>query len=311
MKNLVVILSHCNSEPKLGALRNLISRLKEDDLDVMVMTHISLPKDIQDSVEYMVYDKSNPILKWPEYGKVFWRQVSSKIKILNVMNEHGWTVFNQFKLAGNLGKGLDYTHFTFINYDTVVDENMMGTMKNPSDFVSSEQTSVESWNGDKGMPTLLFNILSKENLKELVFYVSKESYKSQDKCGEGYFETLRKNFNYDVYPHKIKHLNFTFYDQYYSEYEISDNGIHQDFTIFIDDKEENLVVYNINQSFKLNINGIKIMVSQPEIISLKGGNGIESLGYYKENDYIDLLPLYNEFNRLYSTRWVELEGVRV
>ncbi len=311
MKNLIVILSHCNNDSKLEALRNLISRLKQDNLDVMVMTHISLPKDIQDSVEYMVYDKSNPILKWPEYGKVFFRHINSKIKILNIMNEHGWTVFNQFKLAGNLGGGLDYTHFTFVNYDTVVDKNMIETIKNPSDFVSSKQMSIETWGGDKEMPTLLFNILSKENLKRLVSYISKESYKSQNKCGEGYFKILRENFDYDIYPYEIKHLNFTFYDQYYSDYEISDNGIHQDFTVFIDDKEKNMIIYNINQSFKLNINGIKVMVSQPELISLKGENGVESLGYYKENDYIDLLPLYNEFNRLYSTRWIELEGVRV
>ena len=259
MKNLVVILSHCNSEPKLGALRNLISRLKQDDLDVMVMTHISLPKDIQDSVEYMVYDKSNPILKWPEHGIIQWATVSlsEPIAIYNIIDAHGWTVFNQIRLAGNVGKGLDYTHFTFVNYDTEVTEHMVETIKDPSDFVSAEHL----WDGITE-PNLKFQILSKENLEKFVPLCSKKDYINYNSHGEGYFKKLRENFEYQVYPYDVVES----YSFIWVSNKISDNEIHvfnfntlsDNFKIFVGKNKNNLVVYDVNQETKFKINSINI-----------------------------------------------------
>lgn len=305
MKNLVVILSHCNSEPKLGALRNLISRLKEDDLDVMVMTHISLPKDIQDSVEYMVYDKSNPILKWPEYGVACWITASllESITLHNIREEHGWTVFNQIRLAGNVGKGLDYTHFTFVNYDTKITEHMVETIKNPSDFISGETPLA---NGV--VPSLLFQILSKENLEKFISFFSRKNYITHDLHAEGYFQGLRENFNYQVYPYDIESYNFVWTSNRDQNGKIHmfDFGVLSDnFKIFVGKNKNNLVVYEVNQETKFKINGINVLISKTEVLNIS--NEIKSIGFYKEGEYIDLFPLYKDFIEAFPNTWIKVK----
>lgn len=305
MKNLVVILSHCNSGPKLEALRNLISRLKQDSLDVMVMTHIPLPKDIQDSVEYMVYDKSNPVLKWPEYGIVCFQSLPhpEPITLYNIREEHGWTVFNQIKLAGNIGRGLDYTHFTFINYDTKVTEYMVETIKNPSDFISAEQLydGVVSSN-------LLFQILSKENLDKLISLCSRKDYTNQNLGAEGYFQKLRGNFDYQVYPFDVESYGFIWASNRDQNGKIHmfDFGFSSDnFKIFVGEDKSNLVVYEVNQETKFKINGIDVLVSKTEVLNIS--NEIESIGFYKEGEYVDLLPFYKDFIEAFPNTWVKIK----
>ena len=53
MKKAVIILSHCNTEEKLQVLKNNISKLKSNpNLDIILTSHISLPQEVVDSVEY-------------------------------------------------------------------------------------------------------------------------------------------------------------------------------------------------------------------------------------------------------------------
>lgn len=303
MKNLVVIISHCDNDPKLEALRNLINKIKQNGLDAMVITHIPLPKDIQNSVEYMVYDKSNPILNWPEYGNLCWMDLLGGVKLLNVLPEHGWTVFNQIINAGNLGIGLNYTHFTFVNYDTIITEEMFETVKSPEDFVVSDQLIVR-WGCEEIIPTLLFNIFSKENLKKLLPLISKEEFKST-KNAETYWGQLRENFEYVVYPKEIETLEFTFYNL--SEFGIKwydFNSKNEKFKYFVDSKEENLVVYDVEKSLNLHVNGIDILISEDEIIKV---NGIESIGFYIEKEFIDLLPTYKNVRKFYPNRWIKVK----
>lgn len=304
MKNLVVIISHCNSDPKLKALRNLISKIKQNGLDVMVITHISLPKDIQDSVEYMVYDKSNPMLYWPEYGNLCWLSVQKEIKMVNVIPEHGWTVFNQIINAGNLGMGLSYTHFTFVNYDTIITKEMFETIKNPGDFVVSEQV-LDGGGFERVIPTLWFNIFNKENLKKLLSLISKEGFKSA-KNAESYWGELRENFEYVVYPKEVETLEFIFYNLH--EFGISChnfNSKNKEFKYFVDGKEENLVVYDVEKPLNLHVNGVDILISGNEVIKV---NGVKSIGFYIKKEFIDLLPAYKDARKFYPNRWVDIGG---
>ena len=306
MKNLVVILSHCNSGPKLEALRNLISKIKQKDLDVMVVTHIPLPKDIQDLVEYMVYDKSNPVLKWPEYGIVCFQSLPhpEPITLYNIREEHGWTVFNQIKLAGNIGRGLDYTHFAFVNYDVKITEHMVETIKNPSDFVSAECTF------NQGVTChLLFQILSKENLDKLISLCSRKDYTTQNLGAEGYFHKLRENFDYQVYPYKVKEdFNFVWVSNEISDGKVNVfnfNTLSDIFKIFVGADKNNLVVYGVNQETKLKINGIDIPISKTEILNIS--SEIKSIGFYKEDEYLDLLPFYRNFIEAFPNTWIKVK----
>ena len=72
--NLIIILSHCDTEEKKEVLINNVNKLKSNNFDILLVSHIPIPSSIQELVEYFIYDKSNPIINWPERGMVFWQK---------------------------------------------------------------------------------------------------------------------------------------------------------------------------------------------------------------------------------------------
>ena len=84
-KNLVIIECYCDTEEKLSLLDKMITTLN-DKFDILVTTHYFLPERIQAKIDYLIYDKSNPILKYPERGMEFWRKISN-IKITHIMHQ--------------------------------------------------------------------------------------------------------------------------------------------------------------------------------------------------------------------------------
>ena len=84
-KNLVIIECYCDTEEKLSLLDKMITTLN-DKFDILVTTHYFLPEKIQAKIDYLIYDKSNPILKYPERGMEFWRKISN-IKITHIMDD--------------------------------------------------------------------------------------------------------------------------------------------------------------------------------------------------------------------------------
>ena len=64
MKDLIVVTSYCPDEFRESILRNLIISLKQfrDKFDVMVVSHTPIPKDVQQNIDYYLYDSKNEIL---------------------------------------------------------------------------------------------------------------------------------------------------------------------------------------------------------------------------------------------------------
>ena len=134
-KNLVIIVCYCDTEQKIKLLHNMINQIK-NKFDILVASHSPLPISIQNDIDYLVYDKSNPILKYPERGMEFWRTIQNQ-KISHIMNDYGWTVFNLKKNAITFCQNLDYSHYSFINYDIEITEEVLNTLNNPKDFIYS------------------------------------------------------------------------------------------------------------------------------------------------------------------------------
>ena len=108
-KNLVIIECYCDTEEKLSLLDKMITTLN-DKFDILVTTHYFLPERIQAKIDYLIYDKSNPILKYPERGMEFWRKISN-IKITHIMDDYGWTVYNLKKNAISFCADLNYDYY--------------------------------------------------------------------------------------------------------------------------------------------------------------------------------------------------------
>jgi hypothetical protein len=284
-KNLVIIVCYCDTEQKIKLLHNMINQIK-NKFDILIASHSPLPISIQNDIDYLVYDKSNPILKYPERGMEFWRIIQNQ-KISHIMNDYGWTVFNLKKNAITFCQNLDYSHYSFINYDIEITEEVLNILNNPKDFICSDfkdpTTNVSLF------PSLLFNILSKENANKINTLISKQEYTSSDPItkqslyldAEAYWGHLISNFDYTKVETKIVGLLETGnpdvlnYNKSNNQYKLffSKNEV-----IAYDNFEEKLV--------KININGEVISLNNKQ--SIIYFSEIKSLGYYHNNKLIDL-----------------------
>ena len=62
MNKLYCITSHCNTLKKVKSLKRTIKQLNDLNRDILLISHIPLSEDIIESVNYFIYDGSNPIL---------------------------------------------------------------------------------------------------------------------------------------------------------------------------------------------------------------------------------------------------------
>ena len=122
MKKCFLVTSYCNTEEKVDVIRKTIDNIKRYGIDICVHAHYPLPVDIQNDVNYYIYDKSNPVLTFEKDGRglLFWkRHMKSKTKINTIKHDYGYTVLQQYKRgAGFLDSLNKYDVINVINYDT-------------------------------------------------------------------------------------------------------------------------------------------------------------------------------------------------
>jgi len=210
MKNLVIILSHCDTEEKVKILEGKLESLKMLGLDIMLLSHCPLSAKIQKQVNYFVYDESNPLLHpQKSRGVVAWTQFrfrDSFLGIRSVLPDAGWAVFNKIMKAADLGLPLDYEYYSIINYDLDLQPSFVKELRN-LDFDGDILLSWSKQRDDENVmgkgPGLLFAILRKKAFSEIRKTISKEEYLRSDRTkyarlkhefGEEYWGYLTEPF---------------------------------------------------------------------------------------------------------------------
>ena len=124
MKELILITSHAPNNEKQELLRNLVNDTKDKGYDVMVSTHVFIPKDIVDSVDFIIYEKENRLLTDLKHKKVmnFW-SVDGTLKVNTTETFKFNHAFAMIKLLVNglsYAKQLGYEKVHFFEYDTKI-----------------------------------------------------------------------------------------------------------------------------------------------------------------------------------------------
>jgi hypothetical protein len=124
MKELILITSHAPSNEKQKLLRDLVNDTKDKGYDVMISTHVFIPKDIVDSVDFIIYEKENRLLTDLKHKKVmnFW-SVDGTLKVNTTETFKFNHAFAMIKLLVNglsYAKQLGYEKVHFFEYDTKI-----------------------------------------------------------------------------------------------------------------------------------------------------------------------------------------------
>ena len=320
-KNLVIIISHCPTEEKQKVLTNQLNLLKLQNVDILLFSHITLPQDIVSLTDYFLYDKLNPLLHWPEKGQVIWNRIlktSTPCKLTYTTPNHGWTVFNQIIKASNFALPLDYKYYSFINYDLRMDLELIKSLNNPTHNNILTSSFIDGIVNEKRMPGLLFNILSKKSLTQLLPLIERKTYSygleisppdstertfEQFNDAEQYWNHLINNFHYEVYPSptygtvissnnrtSVDLLNKKYPFKLFTSYNTNPQSLNEE------NLEPKLLIYDNfqNESIEVLIDDTKILTTDIfKFITLPQFNKV---GLLYKDEYIDLNPILNDFN---------------
>ena len=307
MNNLICITSHCNDDDKIEILERNISILKDSGFKILVASHIPLCDRILSSIDYFVYDKSNPILYYPERYMEFWKTIEidrKSLKLNTFLPDYGWTVLNQYKKIGAFCKELNYDQYTFINYDIQLTSRMLKKIEHPSGNIMSNVKWSRNNSNIVKFPSLLFfsftsndffrfsSLLNKQDYIDGT-HIDSESYvenllhsgESLSSTGSPFFHhKILSKFEYEIFDEMVE-------DKYDFKV-VEDENIwnfntnNNYFELFV--TNESIIIYNLKNAIKFNINGEDGILTKNK----KLDHAIDQIGYYNlENQLIDITYL--------------------
>jgi hypothetical protein len=127
MKDLILITAYCPDDERENILRNLVTSIEKykNIFDVMIVSHTTIPIDIQKKVEYCFYDKKNEILtEWDLLNKPWFspngdRRIQSSF--LSKKNTH-LAIWRLMILGFSIAKNLSFSKVHHIEYDCEINE---------------------------------------------------------------------------------------------------------------------------------------------------------------------------------------------
>ena len=109
-----------NTEEKLNLLKNTIEKVKKTGKPIALVSHMIVPTEVQESVDYFIYDKQNKLSE--NYSLNFWLIMHKSIKVVTHLDKsyHGLSVLSSMKNASTfLRNKYQYAHW--IEYDMDAD----------------------------------------------------------------------------------------------------------------------------------------------------------------------------------------------
>lgn len=193
---IIVILSHCDTKKKKDILINNISKLKNNfNYDILLTSHIPLPENIINQVDFFVFDKSNPILKWPTRAFNHWYELDTeegKIKLIYFVDDYGWTPFNQIKKGINTVIDLNYKEFIFLNYDLNINNEIIDEINKKTETAFY---SVKDRYNYTSFPSLIFFKIDYSNIKLFEKLINLNHYLKSSHA-EQMLEKISETINY-------------------------------------------------------------------------------------------------------------------
>jgi|LakMenE01Jun11ns_1017448.scaffolds.fasta_scaffold9831618_3 hypothetical protein len=125
MKEIIVITSYTPDKRRRDSLRNLVISLKRGGYDILVISHSPIPTDIQENVEFVIYDKKNEILTEAKYLPQPWftpnndRRIQSAL--VGLARSTHLTIWRMISIAFPFVKNIGYDIIHHIEYDSYIE----------------------------------------------------------------------------------------------------------------------------------------------------------------------------------------------
>ena len=211
MKNIIIISSYADTDSKKSILFDYIKQLKKlSSFDIMLVSHISVPENILNCVNYFIYDSDNfllPIEKTP----VTWI-VYNNIKINILSCRHGYAFIKSVHNGLTFAKSLGYDNFIFSDYDNILGDEDISKIENIPTLLKEHAKKVFIFKDYNGSTSRGYSYESKFFAGEVSYFVDNvplpnsyeqwiniDPYKSSTNVVEDILVSLLNKFEEQLY----------------------------------------------------------------------------------------------------------------
>ena len=183
-KGLVVILSHADTPDKIELLIECVSSIKKQEYDILISSHIEISKEVNDMVDYVVYDKENPLIMYDEYTNTpsivyVWMSLTGYEQSYPIKFNHAYAVLKLIQNGSSIADMNGYRNVHFLNYDYVLnDKNILikhNEILNNYDIVSYDWTNYGA-NHNNNISSGFFSVNNNNFISLIKNIKSKEDY---------------------------------------------------------------------------------------------------------------------------------------
>ncbi len=224
ISEIILITAHTPDEHRMNLLRNLVTKLKDNNKKILISAHSKIDDDIIDMVDYFVYDSNNQLLIYNEPGG--WIKTTNTSLSETIITKdslylgspvlaHWRTLSNGLMLCKSTGfKYVHYLEFdTEVNSIVEIDINTKLLQQGNANVVYTFPEDIEN-------PKKYFNLEGHYNVWNLDYYTFEELSFNEEKvrcilqdnqgcCEWAYYDFFIKNK-----PHIVK-----------NQHTLSDKGI--------------------------------------------------------------------------------------
>jgi len=326
MKKIVLVSTFCNNEEKQNVLKETVLKVKEMEMDIMVISPNFIPirQDIIDLCDFFFYTKENPLLGWPVRQYTHWYEMPISDKktccIHRGFYDYGWAALYQTKKLSQFALTFDYDIFHHIIYDLEFDDEVV------NEFLSDEVNLIHARRNPNNLneiweTTLHFMTFDRSMMELIEKEITLDNYLSGNGVAEGEVLKWKNKFNLKTSKKIIKDRIF-----YWENYDFFNYSPFNEFKMFISKNEptdiwlgytENPYKTNLTENLRIvfhdfeNINNVNIKINGDDyLISPKpweiiefpiSSQNIYELVFTYNNKTVDFTSEYNSImmNQIY------------
>jgi len=134
---LIVINAFPNNIEREDILSNCISQFRKRDTEILLVTHCPAKSEIQNTVDYYIYDSRNIILEdsmiyWYKGGNLYFQSTAFSFGVIS------YAVLLSIQNAVCFAKNLGKKYFYYFEYDSFISDNDLKTLDQIRNTVISE-----------------------------------------------------------------------------------------------------------------------------------------------------------------------------
>lgn len=275
-KKVALISTYCDTEEKISVLEKNMEIIKSYGIDLILISPISLPENIQKKSDYLFIMKDNPLLDWPTKAMFYWRDLgldNNQIRITKTCADYGWAGLYQVKKLSEIALSFDYEYFYHMIYDLKIDETVINGLLNEAEFnVYPSKRDNTIW--EVG---LHFMVLNRKKIQELIPQITLSNYLS---CrGGDAFVWLKKTKEIVDYKIMTEPVEDEIY--LYEGFDFFNSSIVEGLKFFIEKNDEThetikILFYDIKS-----LTNVKIYIDEEKYDYSFSENKLIDLGFNK------------------------------